>query len=1836
MDSFYTPDCPLGLEVQKLLIGQPDGLSVADLRRKLRRQGQVIEEHNLRELLAYPDVFVNLAGDRFCLLGFARQISQDTKPVKPKVVMGTVQDLLLANLPLATKDYIVLDLETTGLDPNNDQIIQLVAIKFQNGKPVIAINYYFNPSPVVIPFSVKLKLGLDRFREVATAINHGHKLAEIVPTLKEFLKGFPIITHNARFDRQFINKAFLDPDFIFVDTLELALLLFPALNEHKLEILAGKLGVTYQECAEIWQQAKGETLLTPIGQESLHNAITDTTLLAGVYHHLLQIWQAQPVNSFYQILLPESYGNSWEPGGAIEVNSYFEGQWQQPNPPVQRPEILARYVNNKKFTDYLDEYRYRSVKKLNNRPGQEEMLELVGEALEQNRFKMIEAPTGTGKTLAYLIPAIVQAGRIGEPVVISTAYRNLQDQLLREIEEFRQSSQHPFRYQVLKGTANYICNDRLIKYAAALTQEALLPERFVLVYLLGRLLTAPDSTFDDLSFWVKSTFEVANHVYQSVSAANGACHDQRCGEFGCALLRATSGAKASHLLIINHDLWLADPARLPSFRFLILDEAHTLEDVATRAFTQEVSRASLEDWFNRLEDIQTGQGALPRLMAQTHANDLIGPARQILGGLRLCRNLTVDFGQHLAGFIQSCQGKLNPGQTEAFRLEADPRRVEAVRWDRVENARYQLFEIHLAEINTLLLKLIGNLQTSPDFPYKEQSLEELQMILDGLISQAVLQNEIIRANNRKQVYWIETEPESAKVEPENTEQPIPKRPRIKNWALKTSPIRIDERLQEYYRSLDGLVLVSATLTLRGGDFSFFVDRLGLGERLGETDTQMVQGDLDYAANAFLGLANYLDYTPTEKTMQSFQDEFGKELQYLLEFTGGRALALFTARYRMEEAYNRCVTSLAQKGIPIFFQEAGVSRRRLQEDFATRIESVLMGLQSFWEGVDVPGESLSFVIMEKMPFPFMFDPVFKARREEVMQRGQHEFNDFIFPLMAIRFKQGFGRLLRDKNDRGGVILLDKRLHRKTYKYELLASLPGFMPRDETQERSRRAFYQAIAKALPDVINLAGREDFLAGLPDELALDLEQKLAEFQLPQFISEADYQKWRPVLLQALQQIFKFQGFRSEEQEQVIKAMLTGQDVLALLPTGAGKSLCFQLTALLRKGLTVVFSPLIALMRDQVQSLHNRGIELVGAIYNGQNAAEREEIMERIRKGKTRLVYISPERLRDPQLLHSLAQAEVSQVVVDEAHCVAMWGPSFRPDFLYLPRLFNHLKKVPPVAAFTATATLPIRQEVVTTLEMRNPTQVVASFDRPELRLVVYNSHSNYNHFGSRNGRFSVLLRILQAADKDRAAILVYVATTVEAEQVARRLQQAGYDARAYHGKLTTADRNSVQELFMEDHINIVVCTKAFGMGIDKPDIRYVIHYHTPGDLESYYQEAGRAGRDGKESYCVLLHHPADRNIHDFFIENGRVDPYLLNQIINKLQQLPGSYLNPLQLGEELGLDEVQLKIGLHLLEKSGYIERGPDFTLQGNLTLLANQLEIENYLRVTGLGNLAKKFEEIAQYEGWPVYRQFPINFLELTARHSITPEVLDNLLISLAAGNLALYRPWEKGFIIQKKEKLHSGNPFSLPADQSDNFAQQKLKVMFDYAEAGKPNRTIRCRRAYILNYFGQTTPVENCGSCDLCVPEYAYPWSEITGRDTALTSDYFDPAFVILELAKWNLDLTRLGHNPYGKGMLAQILRGNSYQIGKYYPDPALRHWKLRILRGCPYWGIFEGLPRADQVIEKTFLRLLAESYVEETSRTFVTSDGPHTYNFVNLLPKGRDQLLRGELLRWESD
>ena len=343
---------------------------------------------------------------------------------------------------------------------------------------------------------------------------------------------------------------------------------------------------------------------------------------------------------------------------------------------------------------------------------------------------------------------------------------------------------------------------------------------------------------------------------------------------------------------------------------------------------------------------------------------------------------------------------------------------------------------------------------------------------------------------------------------------------------------------------------------------------------------------------------------------------------------------------------------------------------------------------------------------------------------------------------------------------------------------------------------------------------------------------------------------------LTVLREYFGYPTFHSG-QETLIDAILAGRDAFGIMPTGGGKSLCYQVPALLLPGVTLVVSPLISLMRDQVLALKKAGIP--AAYCNSTLSLEQlRTVFANIRAGKYKLVYVAPERLETESFQRLAGDLEVGLLAVDEAHCISQWGQDFRPSYLRIPTFIRSLRRRPVVAAFTATATETVREDVVRLLELRDPLLEITGFDRPNLRFAVYSGRK----------KNAELLRLL-GERRDRSGI-IYCATRKRVESVCEALCAHGIPATRYHAGLPEEERRQNQEDFVYDRKPVMVATNAFGMGIDKSNVRYVIHYNMPQSLEAYYQEAGRAGRDGEPADCILLYSAGDVSTARYLIEHG------------------------------------------------------------------------------------------------------------------------------------------------------------------------------------------------------------------------------------------------------------------------------------------------------------------------------------------------------------------------------
>lgn len=415
------------------------------------------------------------------------------------------------------------------------------------------------------------------------------------------------------------------------------------------------------------------------------------------------------------------------------------------------------------------------------------------------------------------------------------------------------------------------------------------------------------------------------------------------------------------------------------------------------------------------------------------------------------------------------------------------------------------------------------------------------------------------------------------------------------------------------------------------------------------------------------------------------------------------------------------------------------------------------------------------------------------------------------------------------------------------------------------------------------------------------------------------------------LQRYFHFDALRPG-QDEVVEAILDGRDAMAIMPTGGGKSLCYQLPALCRDGITVVVSPLIALMKDQVDALQLRGIP-AAAINSSLGGEEYRQVMSDFRRGSLKIVYVAPERFGQENFMNTLRGMPISLLAIDEAHCLSQWGHDFRPDYLRLGQVREALG-FPQTVALTATATQHVRDDILNTLQLKDPAVIISGFGRDNLDFAII-------HCENRQAKFE---RIRQVMEKRQCGI-IYCSTRKNVMTVFEEVSRYGRKVVAYHAGMTDEEREYSQNEFISRRADVVVATNAFGMGIDRADVRFVIHFEIPGSIEAYYQEAGRAGRDGEPSVCELLFNHADIRTQEFFFEGSNPSLQVIRSVYNLLRLECDPATHELQMtvdamAERLGKDVNPMAVGtaLSILIHAGAIARFDIPGRNGKGTRVAN----------------------------------------------------------------------------------------------------------------------------------------------------------------------------------------------------------------------------------------------------------------------------------------------------------
>lgn len=631
------------------------------------------------------------------------------------------------------------------------------------------------------------------------------------------------------------------------------------------------------------------------------------------------------------------------------------------------------------------------------------------------------------------------------------------------------------------------------------------------------------------------------------------------------------------------------------------------------------------------------------------------------------------------------------------------------------------------------------------------------------------------------------------------------------------------------------------------------------------------------------------------------------------------------------------------------------------------------------------------------------------------------------------------------------------------------------------------------------------------------------------------------------LKRIFGFEEFR-KGQQQVVEHVLAGESVLAVMPTGAGKSLCYQLPAMLLNGLTLVVSPLIALMKDQIDSLPAEVRQQVTLINSTLKGNEIDKRLQEIRQGGYKLIYAAPERLRQGPFLHALRSRGVSLLVVDEAHCVSMWGHDFRPDYLFIGNALRYLG-YPPVLAMTATATAKMRIEIANYFG-RQLNVISTGTHRPNLFLQSIYARTDEDK----------MRRIISLCKEIDGSGIIYTRSRRKTEKLARILSRERICATYYHAGMDADERTRTQEEFMSGRWRVICATVAFGMGIDKPDVRFVIHYSLPEALEDYYQEAGRAGRDGLRSRCVLLSTPSDKASITRWMNRERVDAELPRACYKIIRELtidsPFAAIHLDDFERELGQDETKIRVAISMLENIGMIRRHPDVPM--TMTIGLTQEGINQN------GELAEFVKNARIRPG----QRLSIETMSLSIRTGISPCDLEEKLLTWQAEGSMTY--WGSGRLMllerlpaPKDSKYRLDNLISRYAQVQEG----RVEEVFQYAE------THKCKHNMIAHHFGEPA-ITNCSACDKCSSLYASDTP--VSKQEANLKDIFTEEQKRLKI----IETVNMIPGKVGFTGLVRVLKGS---IASYIK-----------IDTCPNFGVFADLPRA--TVERCVSKLLEDGSI----------------------------------------
>jgi DNA polymerase-3 subunit epsilon/ATP-dependent DNA helicase DinG len=906
---------------------------------------------------------------------------------------------------------VALDIETTGLSDERDAVIEIGAVKFKGHRVEDEWSSVINPGRHIPEFIT----GLTGISDVE--VRNAPRLRDIAHELEAFVGNAPVVGHNVRFDLGFFQKAGLFQYNEVLDTYELAAVLMPTASRYNLGALGKQLGI-----------------LLP----ATHRALDDARVTMAAFNKLFEMARELPLDLLAEIVrLGEVL--EWDANWAFqeilrsrakegikakkvkkESPSYFDDSKYPPlgNPdkptPLNTDEVASILEYGGPFSQFFESFEQR--------PEQVAMMRAVTNALSYGNHLMVEAGTGVGKSFAYLVPAALFALQNNTRVIVSTNTINLQDQLVqRDLPNLSQALDLDFRFSVLKGRSNYLCPRRVE------TMRHFGPRNADEMRVLAKIMVWQLNNRSGDRSEINLTGPTERDAWNRMSAEDDACTTETCIKRtggACPFHRAKSASQSAHVLVVNHALLLSDVATgskvLPEYSHLIIDEGHHLEAATTNALSFKLSQFDLDRMMKEVGG--TNAGVLGRLLGET--NETLRPADFGLLQQKVNRatdkafrieQMNREFFNVLSEFARM-QREGQPQSNYAWQARVLPATRTLPYWDEVEmawDATGETLRNLLADLSDIY-KAAAELYAD-GHDELEDVMGDISNVTRRLIEAEANITGMISKPAASTVYWIEVQPNQNRL------------------SLNAAPLSVAGLVEKYlWHEKRSVILTSATLTAHG-EFQYLRNTLGADE----ADEMQLGSPYDYESAALLYIANDIP----EPNQHGYEQLLNRTILNTAKATDGRMLVLFTSYAALKKTSHAITGPLAREEIYVYEQGDGASPNALLESFKATDRAVLLGTKSFWEGVDVPGDSLSVVVITKLPFDVPTDPLIAARSEMY----EDSFNQYYLPEAILKFRQGFGRLIRTQSDRGVVAILDRRVLTKQYGRLFLESLPQCMAR-----------------------------------------------------------------------------------------------------------------------------------------------------------------------------------------------------------------------------------------------------------------------------------------------------------------------------------------------------------------------------------------------------------------------------------------------------------------------------------------------------------------------------------------------------------------------------------------------------------------------------------------------------------------------------------------------------------------------------------------------------------------------------------------------------------------------